>query len=429
LKRLALTITMLLATLAGSFSVLVVSWAGAAAAPPYPPSQVVAGLTWDSSVIRVGDGVTGDNWPVTWGDDDLLYGSYCDGDGFSNRSPKLSLGFAAIAGDPPGLRPQDFNSNIDTPEGQGPNGIKASGILMVDGTLYLFVRNYRPGGSSDYTNSRLAWSTDRGRTWTWANWYFADTFGAPDFVQFGRNYAGARDGYVYIVSQSNDSAYGWAPGVVMARVPKDQVPNRAAYEFFAGLSGGAPQWSSDIGQRQPVFNDPNGVQRIGMTYNAALGRYFLTSAHQTGSGATHTPALGVFDAPEPWGPWTVVYYSDTFSGGYAFHHKFPTKWMSQDGTTMWLLYSGSNTGNSCNCITLRKAMLALNGNPPASPAPPSATPTAPTPASGATGLRGEYFGDPNLARQVLSRTDPTVDFNWRSDAPAAGIGVDNFSVR
>jgi hypothetical protein len=79
---------------------------------------------------------------------------YSDGDGLSNRSPKLSLGFATLAGDPPGLTPRDLPSNIDTPEGPGPNGVKASGLLMVSSRMYLFVRNYRPDGGSDYAHSR-----------------------------------------------------------------------------------------------------------------------------------------------------------------------------------------------------------------------------------------------------------------------------------
>jgi len=53
---------------------------------PYPASPIVKELTWDSTVTRIGDGTTGDNWPITWGDDDLLYAAYGDGDGFSNRS-------------------------------------------------------------------------------------------------------------------------------------------------------------------------------------------------------------------------------------------------------------------------------------------------------------------------------------------------------
>jgi hypothetical protein len=370
----------------GAASVILPRVMGAAATPPYPPSQIVSGLAWDSDLVRLGNGRTGDNWPITWADDDLLYTAYGDGAGFSNTDTRYSLGFATVAGDPPTHSGQDFRSDVDTPVGEGPNGIKASGLLMVDGVLYMFVRNYI--ADSSFSNSRLAWSLDHGRTWVWADWYFADTFGCPEFIQFGKNYAGARDAYVYIVSQANDSAYGWSPDIVLARVPKDRVADRSAYEFFAGNDSQAePLWSTDINQRRPIFTDPNGTQRISMTYNAALQRYFLTSSHQDGSGNVHTPALGVFDAPEPWGPWTTVYYNDTWSEVPTFHHKFPTKWMSSDGRTMWLVFSGSgSTTSGCyNCFVVRKATLTLNADLPT----PTATATSevvatPTPTGGAT---------------------------------------------
>ena len=43
------------------------------------------------------------------------------------------------------------------------------------------------------------------KTWTWADWTFAE-FGHPSFVNFGCNYAEARDDYVYITSHDNGSA-------------------------------------------------------------------------------------------------------------------------------------------------------------------------------------------------------------------------------
>ena len=43
----------------------------------------------------------------------------------------------------------------------GSRAIKASGLLWLDGVLYLWVRNYKPPGSDDFTHARLAWSTDR----------------------------------------------------------------------------------------------------------------------------------------------------------------------------------------------------------------------------------------------------------------------------
>ncbi|MFP4978180.1 glycosyl hydrolase [Paenibacillus sp. CN-4] len=47
-----------------------------------------------------------------------------------------------------------------------------------------------------------------------------------------------------------------------------------------------------------------------------------------------------------------------------------------------------------------------------------------------TGLRGEYFNNTELrGKPALVREDANVDFNWRGDAPAPVIAVDEFSVR
>ena len=329
---------------------------------PYPHSKVVTKLTWDPAVVRIGqgdggrDGV-GDNWPTTWGDDGSLYVSYGDGPGFKKRGGQFfTLGFAKITGDPPVIRADDIPSDADTPVGWGNKGIKSSGQVMVDRVIYMFVRNYQVNG--DYRHSRLAWSKNHQKNWSWVDWHFTDTFGCPEFVQFGPNYAGSRDNYVYIASQANNDAYAFSPDIVMARVPKNKIADRAAYRFYSGLDGkGAPAWSTDIRARQPVFTDPKGTQRISLGYNKALKRYILTSSHQVGQGP-HNASLGVFEAPEPWGPWSTVYYDDHWSGSdRTYHHRFPTKWMSPDGKTMWLLYSG--LGGNNYAFILKKATLDL----------------------------------------------------------------------
>jgi Domain of unknown function (DUF4185) len=246
--------------------------------------------------------------------------------------------------------------NADTPGGGGKNGIKSSGLLMVDRILWMFVRNYKVDG--DYRHSRLAWSKDYEKTWTWADWHFSDTFGCPEFVQFGANYKGARDKYVYVVSQANNDAYEYSPDIVMARVPEKKIADRGAYEFFSGLDGkGKATWSAGLGARKPVFTDPRGVMRVSMNYNPAIKRYILTASHRVGEGP-HNPSLGVFEAPEPWGPWTTVYYDDHWAGNdRVYHMKFPTKWMSRDGRTMWMLYSG--LGGNNYAFILRKGTLDL----------------------------------------------------------------------
>ena len=328
---------------------------------PYPPSKTITKLQWAPEVVKMEDCISGDNWPIAWVDDTLQITAFCDGRGFSKDAPSLSLGFATVLGDPPSFRAENIKSDADTPQGGGPKGIKASDMIIVDGILYMFVRNYKPPGSDDFTNSRLACSINLGVNWTWADWHFSDTFGCPAFVQFGKDYEGARDDYLYVASQANDSAYSYSPNIVMARVKKDSVMDRSRYLFFSGLDeNGQPIWSQDISKRKPIFTDSKGTQRIAMTYNAPLNRYILATSHLSGKEATHTAALGIFEAPEPWGPWSTVYYDDHWSvqngkDCRTYHHRFPPKWISADGKTMWLLYSGLDCGLYSFCV--KKATL------------------------------------------------------------------------
>ncbi len=340
------------------FSCLLPVAPGDAFGQPYPMSELITKLIWDSATVRLTENRIGDNWPITWVEENIQVTAYGDGDGFNPEYPDLTLGFSRIIGDPPAVRGEDFTSDADTRAGWGPQGIKASGLLSVKGTLYMFVRNFMVPGSGDYTNARLGWSRNAGKNWQWADWYFANTFGCPEFVQFGPDYVGARDEYVYIVSQDNDNAYQFSERIVLARVHEDSIMHRGAYAFYAGADEkGDPFWARRIERRVPVFEDTSGVQRIAVTHNRGLDRFILTTSHRPpGSNATHTPALGIFEAPQPWGPWRTVYYDHDWSGGCrTYHHKFPAKWMSADGRTMWLLFSGLDCDLYTMC--LKKAVL------------------------------------------------------------------------
>jgi hypothetical protein len=52
--------------------------------------------------------------------------------------------------------------------------------------------------------------------------------------------------------------------------------------------------------------------------------------------------FGVYDAPEPWGPWTTAYFTENWDVGPGETSSFPPKWMSDDGKTMWLVFSGGD---------------------------------------------------------------------------------------
>jgi hypothetical protein len=94
----------------------------------------------ESTITR--HAIDSDNWPVTWGDDDHLHVSYGDGRGFEPLiDRKLSLGYARISGGPERFTAENLRSETGERTGDGRAGAKPSGLLMVDGVLYQWVRN------------------------------------------------------------------------------------------------------------------------------------------------------------------------------------------------------------------------------------------------------------------------------------------------
>jgi putative membrane-bound dehydrogenase-like protein len=312
--------------------------------PPVPPSEVIARLDWApaSSIVRRAKG--GDNWPITWTDDDALYTAYGDGRGFEPFiDKKLSLGLSRITGDPENFRGENLRAPSIEQIGDGAKGMKASGLLMVDGALYLWARNAG--------NSQLACSTDHGRTWKWSDWKFTTSFGCPTFLNFGKNYGGARDDYVYVYSHDSDSAYEPADRMILARVPKDRILDRDAYQFFESLGpDNPPRWTNDIAKRGAVFTHLGRCYRSAVNYNAGLNRY-LWCQIIPGKDTCFEGGFGVYEAPEPWGPWSSVFFTEKWDVGPGETASFPSKWMSQDGKTLHLVFSGDDS------FSVRKATL------------------------------------------------------------------------
>jgi hypothetical protein len=327
--------------------------------PPVPPSPLIANLDWApaDTILRQCNG--SDNFPLTWADDDCLYTTYGDGWGFEPKlKEKLGLGFSRVEGAPPVHRGVSIRSTGEN-LGSGRRGKKGSGLLMVDGVLYLWLFHADEQGGQ----AQLAWSDDHAKTWTFADWKFAE-FGLCTFANFGCNYAGARDEYVYTVSHDGPKADTPADRFILMRVPKDRLRDRAAYEFFVKLGDeGRPVWSPNLADRGGVFTNPGRCLRSGISYNAALKRYFWWQhvpnyANPKDLGDTRFEGgFGIYDAPEPWGPWTTVYQTEKWDVGPGERAEFPPKWMSADGLTMWLTFSGED------CFSVRKATVILRESP------------------------------------------------------------------
>jgi CubicO group peptidase (beta-lactamase class C family) len=332
--------------------------------PAYPPSSVIQSVEWGpvSGIIRLAAGGKtrdgSDNWPLTWADDDHLYTAYGDGYGFEPGLPrKLGLGFGVVMGHPEtGLTALNIRSDAEN-EAHGRHGKKASGLLMVGGVLYMWARNANEAGQQ----SQLAWSADYAKTWRWAEWRFEE-FGYMTFVNFGPNYAGAPDDYVYAVSHDHPGAYEVAGRFILTRVPKDRLTDRTAYRFFKALNAnGAPLWTENIAERGPVFSQPGNCSRSGISYNAGLGRYLWWQQHRIANAnapgdqvdTRFQGGFALYDAPQLWGPWTTACFIHQWDAGPGETASFPTKWMSDDGRTLYLVFSGNDN------FSVRRADLKI----------------------------------------------------------------------
>src|SRR3954449_7317952 len=172
-----------------------------------------------------------------------------DGAVYSNASDcspagaRISTGWVQLE---PDLRwvPSDL-----TAHGDGASGLKLSGALVEDGTLYLLERNLTPAGGMRV--GRSAGIAEPDVTWTGTL-----DFGWGSFAQ------ASPDGYEYVYLRDSRSAYGSADRVDLARVPKGRVADLAAWQVFAG-SPARPAWLSwaKRAARKPVLVDRGRIGR------------------------------------------------------------------------------------------------------------------------------------------------------------------------
>ena len=371
---------------------------GDAPTPPFPPSAAVAGATMGASRKLWGDGrADGDTWASVWTRDGRTLAWVCDttygpmalmeltGDPFN-----ATLNATLVAPDPVDWLTLCAPYNASRKEDFG--NVKAGGVADVNGTLFLGATCNNYGTDStlfvrqhDIVGFVVA-STDGGTTWTnvTAVGAFPGRFAAPTFTNCGPGGA-CRDPdssleWVYAFftgSAFNDFTY-WENGDAhfLARVAPDaaSVSNPAAYQYYAGTSGGAtarPQWSQDATQAQPVLTFGRMLGQNAIHYNAEIGRWlvanygFVNGAgdpwpwHQLPWHTHDTPRrtqLTMLEAPHPWGPWSVFFRDDDFGaawdGSGAYGTTFPAAFhrpLAADGTAeMTMLFSCGNGGAGCD---------------------------------------------------------------------------------
>lgn len=345
---------------------------------PYPRSDVFSRLEWLAPASRYPGSGTDMHWHA-WADDDALY--FVDDDGANFGQPWNFAHLLRATGTPPDFRLEEVSR---FPELKRPESLKyqryVDGALAIGSRLYVAAYDY---DDLDETGEREFWfvdavsrnggiaalmySDDYGRTWhnapdpTTAEetpYFLGPRFAGLAFVGFGRGYTGVPDrlgDYVYAIS--NDGNWESGDNVFLARAPRASVLDRGTWEFYAGEANGRGEddatWTTNEDATRPILSDPGHVGHPTMTYSAGLDRFLLTfgsdevphtweAAPETIKATWHRRReLCVYEGPTPWGPWGLVHHDPYWEGEHvAYLPQVPPKWLSVDGRSGWLVFSG-----------------------------------------------------------------------------------------
>jgi hypothetical protein len=315
-------------------------------------SNLIVGLEWVGERIPYPEaGVKGDTYPMTWADDDRIYASA--GDPLWGESQD-GLDVERFDGGPVDYRIAKVNPMNDY-TGWGGNGPKPSGMICVEGILYLAFQNLLRSKQAPYSlasqhgsDAQIVYSTTKGLNWTpalatiAAPMFPGHMFGGPAFVQHGRNSIAARDNFVYAISSDQ-----WDNGsnLRLGRVARDSIMRREAWEWVCAFGpSGEPAWAHSLAEAIPVLSLHRWLGLPEMVYLPVIRRYLLLTwrLHKDFSGDDGADLL-VFEAPDPWGPFGLAHFEEYWEGK-AFNPycpRVPLKWMNPDGLSGWIQFSGS----------------------------------------------------------------------------------------
>ena len=329
-----------------------------------PPSlgPVITGVTFDeSSHQRLAQG--SDNWPLTWSDDDHQYAMWGDGGGFngSESDGRSSFGVARIEGNHDNYRGVNRFGGKDGECASNIHGKAHGAPISVGGVLYVWVSPH--DDQHGYGSFSLYRSLDKGCTWLERDVAFvlaSDGISYGGFVLAGKDNTFARDAYVYTVApavtNTDSLRIVQRPGrIMLLRVPTATIEDRGAYEFYAGKdSTGEPVWSASIDNEAPIYEDPQGVGPFPLIiYVPGLDRWVYTNQHGDGTDdVAMRSLLTIAEAPQPWGPWTIV-FRDVFFPAIeqsVFQWSFAPKWFREDGRKFTLVFSGDRINDSWNTV-------------------------------------------------------------------------------
>ena len=309
--------------------------------------------------------VSGDTWTATWADDGDIYSTvddfYCD-------SVKSNLALFRFKGDDPMnlerelINPMSEYGSICQLD-RDSLAWKASGLICVDGALYMFVSRhgypwlYKP---APYNNRQTAEdgsiikSLDYGKTWTRTaeenmnNPMFSGRrFASGFFIEYGKDIedtANGSDKYVYAIA--NDGYWNNGSDIILGRVLKTKLPdlNARDWEFYISDGKGGmddKSWTKDMNKAVPVLSDSSRIGMSAVTYIPHLKRYVLAQWYfPFGNFCGATAVWSFRQAPAPWGPWSEPVSNREFTDEGFYNPCILSKFIAEDGSSSYITVAG-----------------------------------------------------------------------------------------
>ncbi len=350
------------------------------------PSEPPEDIPFEQSEELVGILFTGvhsdyrlaDTWYPSWAANGNMYSPWTDGqtDGMRSSSGgrNATTGQALMVGDDPlNLKIKALGTTKGDPHPY--QGRYPCGSLVYNGVWYYGTYCLGPAGSVEHDGMRWNWpvlgpipgfriSTDYGRTWidsphTPAEPLFPEPakfmgpvkIGSPKFVDYGKNMEHSPDGKAYLVgygAEENDpkpryANLSWISGdqIYLTRVRPsiENINDEGKYEYFAGHDDrGRAVWSYDFEDIKPLVEWNNNMGCVTITYDAPLKKHLMCVTDGW-------PTVGkmnsyILESNDITGPWKLVTYMKAF-GEQGYFLNFPSKFISEDGRTLWLCYSAN----------------------------------------------------------------------------------------
>ena len=179
-----------------------------------------------------------------------------------------------------------------------------------------------------------------GRSWAWSDWKFTSGFAYHFSELWAELHQGAGRVRLPLFSRPGQH-YRPTDRMVLARVATARIGECDAYEFFHGFDrSGSPTGHTTWPNGEPCLPAPALLPVVDQLQLRAAA--LLVVPDSAGRRSPICRRIRIFDAPEPWGPWTIAYSTESWDVGPGESAGLPTKWISSDGCSIRMVFSGDD---------------------------------------------------------------------------------------